>query len=78
MVCDVTKMHGVHSAMIACTQIRTQISREFVQDLQAVAEENAILLRETLSVSLSLDATAAHPLESESDLEASRDEDDRY
>lgn len=59
-------------------QIRTQISREFVQDLQAIAEENAILLRETLSVSLSLDATAAHPLESESDLEASRDEDDRY
>lgn len=48
-----------------------------MQDLQAIAEENAILLRETLSVSLSLDATAAHPLESESDLEASRDEDDR-
>ncbi len=56
-----------------CTQIRSQISQEFVQDLQAIAEENSILLRETLAVSLSLDATAEHPLES--DLEMTSDED---
>lgn len=45
------------------TQIRTQIAKEWAQDLSAIGEENAALLRETLSFSLSLDNVAEHPLE---------------
>jgi hypothetical protein len=33
-----------------CLQIRVQLSKEFVQDLGRVQEENTILYRETLQV----------------------------
>eukprot|EP00879_Flechtneria_rotunda_P002039 GHRR01002217.1.p1 GENE.GHRR01002217.1~~GHRR01002217.1.p1 ORF type:complete len:556 (+),score=221.04 GHRR01002217.1:104-1771(+) len=65
---------GVDPRQIAqrIMDIRTQLSEEFVQDLKAIAEENSLLLRETLQTSLArtfatvetteADATAAvHP-----------------
>jgi hypothetical protein len=44
-------------------EIRTQIAGEFMQDLSDVSEENSLLLRESLTSSLSLDNVAPHPLE---------------
>lgn len=41
-------------------EIRTQLATEFIQDLNAVAEENSLLLRETLSISLESTVTASH------------------
>ncbi len=45
--------------------MRTQLAKEFVQDLQDVAEEDALLMRETVtqSFSLSLDNVVDHPMD---------------
>ena len=42
-------------------QIRTQLAKEMTQDLSDVAEENALLMRETIAVSFSLDNVVQHP-----------------
>ena len=46
-------------------QVRTQLAKEFVQDLQDIAEENALLMRETVtqSFTLSLDNVVDHPMD---------------
>ena len=44
-------------------QIRTQLAKEMTQDLSAVAEENAHLMRETIAASFSLDTVASSPFE---------------
>lgn len=46
-------------------QIRSQLAREFIQDLSDVSEENSVLLRESLTSSLSLDNVTSHPLEND-------------
>jgi hypothetical protein len=47
-------VHAVTSLMPwPLMQIRTQIAKEMTEDLKNVSEENALLLRESLSVSLS-------------------------
>lgn len=51
------RLEGVH-----CVQIRTQISKEMIDDLKNIAEENALLMRETLVTSFSLDNVVDHPL----------------
>ena len=45
--------------------IRSVLAKEFVADLSNIAEENALLMRESIaeSFSLNLDATAVHPFE---------------
>lgn len=49
-------------------EIRTQIAKEWIEDLGLVSEENSLLMRETLTSSLSLediptikDAPPSHP-----------------
>jgi hypothetical protein len=44
-------------------QIRTQISKEMMDDLGNIAEENSLLMRETLVTAFSLDNVVDHPLE---------------
>lgn len=44
-------------------QIRTQLAAEMTQDLSAVAEENAHLMRESIAASFSLDTVASSPFE---------------
>ena len=46
-------------------QIRTQLAKEMTQDLSNVAEENALLMRETIAASFSLESmvTAESPFE---------------
>ncbi len=45
--------------------IRSAIAKEFVADLSNIAEENALLMRESIteSFALNLDAAAVHPFE---------------
>ena len=45
--------------------IRSEVAKEFLADLSNIAEENALLMRESIteSFSLDLDATAVHPFE---------------
>lgn len=47
-------------------QIRSVIAKEMITDLGEVAEENSLLMRETISKSftLSLDNVTSHPLDS--------------
>ena len=46
-----------------CAQIRTQLASEMIDDLKDIAEENSLLLRETIFSSFSLDHVVDHPLE---------------
>jgi hypothetical protein len=57
---DCTGSLGVDPRSIAqrIMEIRTQIAKEMIQELQAVSEENSLLMRETLTSSLSLDNVA--------------------
>ena len=59
---DATKYFGVDPRGIAqrVMEIRSQLAREMAQDLAGVAEENALLMRETLASSLAA-AFAAEP-----------------
>jgi hypothetical protein len=59
---DATKYFGVDPRGIAqrVMEIRSQLAREMAQDLAGVAEENALLMRETLASSLAA-AFAAGP-----------------
>lgn len=50
-------------------QIRTQIANEMIDDLKDIAEENSLLMRESLFASLSLEQVVDHPLEQEPDQE---------
>lgn len=43
--------------------IRSQIAKEMTQDLKDVSQENTGLLRETLTISFSLDNIVAHPID---------------
>ncbi|KAK9816716.1 hypothetical protein WJX72_004127 [[Myrmecia] bisecta] len=43
-------------------EIRSQIAKEMVDDLKNVAEENSLLMRETVMASFSLDNVVDHPL----------------
>ncbi len=43
-------------------QIRSQIAKEMIEDLKNVAEENALLMRESVTVAFSLDNVVDHPL----------------
>ncbi len=43
-------------------QIRTQIAKEMTEDLSNIAEENSLLMRETLVTAFSLDNVVDHPL----------------
>jgi len=52
--------------------IRSQLAREWVEDLGDVSEENALLLRE--SAAASLRTIAEHPFDSSTDEEESGDE----
>ncbi|BDA42224.1 hypothetical protein COCOBI_03-1110 [Coccomyxa sp. Obi] len=45
--------------------IRTQIAKEMVQDLGNIAEENSLLMRETLFLAFNLDNVVDHPLSQE-------------
>ena len=45
-------------------QIRSVIAKEMIQDLSDIAEENSLLMRETIKVSFSLDNVTSHPLDS--------------
>lgn len=49
--------------VVACLQIRSQIAKEMTQDLKDVSQENTGLLRETLTISFSLDNIVAHPID---------------
>ena len=51
--------HGPDSRHLL--QIRTQLAKEMTQDLSDVAEENALLMRETIAASFSLDNVVRHP-----------------
>ena len=42
-------------------QIRTQLAKEMTQDLRDVSQENASLMRETVTFSFNLDNVVAHP-----------------
>lgn len=42
-------------------QIRTQIAKEMTKDLQEISQENASLMRESLSISFNLANIVAHP-----------------
>lgn len=46
-------------------QIRTAISKEMIQDLKDISEENSVLMRETIqqSFSLNLDNVTSHPMD---------------
>ncbi len=44
-------------------QIRTQVAKEMTDDLRNIAEENALLMRESLTFAFSLDHVVDHPLE---------------
>ena len=46
-------------------QIRTQIASEMIDDLKDIAEENALLMRESIAGMFSLEQVVEHPLESE-------------
>ncbi|CAK0769965.1 hypothetical protein CVIRNUC_003720 [Coccomyxa viridis] len=46
-------------------EIRTQLASEMIDDLKDIAEENSLLLRETIFSSFSLDHVVDHPLEAE-------------
>jgi hypothetical protein len=43
-------------------QIRSQIAKEMIDDLKDVGEENALLMRESVSLAFSLDNVVEHPL----------------
>lgn len=53
--------------------IRSQLAREWIEDLADVSEENALLLRETAAASLR--TIAEHPFDSSTD-ESEDDDDD--
>ncbi len=62
--------HGMHvscwcSTHVCAVQIRTQIAQEMVQDLGNIAEENSLLMRETLFLAFNLDNVVDHPLNQE-------------
>ncbi len=50
-------------------QIRTQIANEMIDDLKDIAEENALLMRESIAGMFSLEQVIDHPLESKPDQE---------
>ncbi len=50
-------------------QIRTQIANEMIDDLKDIAEENSLLMRESLFASLSLEHVVEHPHEQAPDQE---------
>ena len=50
---------------MCAVQIRTQIAKEMVQDLGNIAEENSLLMRETLFLAFNLDNVVDHPLSQE-------------
>lgn len=52
-----------------CLQIRTQIASEMIDDLKDIAEENALLMRESIAGMFSLEQVVEHPLESAPDQE---------
>lgn len=43
-------------------QIRSQLAKEFIQDLEQIAEENSLLLRETLQMSLASVVEVEEPI----------------
>ena len=45
-------------------QIRTQIAGEMIDDLKDIAEENALLMRESIAGMFSLEQVVEHPPES--------------
>ena len=55
--------------LAVCLQIRTQIASEMVDDLKDVAEENALLMRESIAGMFSLEQVVERPLESAPDQE---------
>ena len=51
-----------------CVQIRSQLANEMIDDLKNIAEENALLMRESLTFAFSLDTTTVdHPLSRKSE-----------
>ncbi|CAL5220007.1 g1952 [Coccomyxa viridis] len=50
-------------------EIRTQIANEMIDDLKDIAEENSLLMRESLFASLSLEHVVEHPHEQAPDQE---------
>lgn len=61
---DRTVSCGVDPRSIAqrIMAIRTQIAKEMTSDLKNVSEENALLMRESITLSFSLDNVVEHPL----------------
>lgn len=55
--------------------IRSQLAKEWIEDLADVSEENALLLRETAAASLRM-TTAEHPFDSSTDEEEGGSESD--
>lgn len=55
--------------LAVCLQIRTQIASEMIDDLKDIAEENALLMRESIAGMFSLEQVVEHPLESAPDQE---------
>ncbi len=55
--------------MMCALQIRTQIANEMIDDLKDIAEENSLLMRESLFASLSLEHVVEHPHEQAPDQE---------
>ena len=60
---------SLHLRLMCHLQIRTQIANEMIDDLKDIAEENSLLMRESLFASLSLEQVVDHPLEQEPDQE---------
>ena len=55
--------------------IRSQLAREWAEDLSDVSEENALLLRESAAASLR-NAVAEHPFDSSTDEESGSEEEE--
>ena len=47
---------------LACQQIRSQVAEEWIQELKQIAEENAVLLRESVATSFNLDNVVEKPV----------------
>lgn len=64
-----TKLAGSHCDCLY-VQIRTQLANEMIDDLKDIAEENALLMRESITSMFSLEQVVEHPLEPKPDQEA--------